>query len=109
MFVDTRPLPQGESFEADICIVGAGPAGIALAALLSRAGIRVVLAESGGLERDPATQALNDGESVGLGYRVDKSRLRYFGGAGNHWAGNCRPLDSGNFAARNWLSHSGWP
>src|SRR5450755_214677 len=109
MFVDARSLPENENLQADICIFGGGPAGIALAATLSQAGIRVVLAESGGLESDPAAQALNDGESTGLGYRVNESRLRYFGGAGNHWAGNCRPLDSGNFAARDWLPHSGWP
>src|SRR5947209_9852349 len=109
VFLDARSLPDGENLQADICIIGGGPAGIALATTLSKAGIRVVLAESGGLEPDPATQALNDGESTGLGYRINQSRLRYFGGAGNHWAGNCRPLDSIGFAARDWLPHSGWP
>ena len=109
VFLDARSLPDGENLQADICIIGGGPAGIALATTLSKAGIRVVLAESGGLEPDPATQALNDGELTGLGYRINELRLRYFGGAGNHWAGNCRPLDSIGFAARDWLPHSGWP
>lgn len=109
MFVDARTLPASENLETDICIVGAGPAGIALATALSGMGRRIVLAESGGLEFDPATQALNDGESVGLSYRVNESRLRYFGGAANHWAGNCRPLDPSNFETRSWLPHSGWP
>jgi choline dehydrogenase-like flavoprotein len=109
MFLDARTLPASENLEADICIVGAGPAGIALATALSGTGRRIVLAESGGLEFGSATQALNDGESVGLSYRVNESRLRYFGGAGNHWAGNCRPLDPSNFQPRSWLPHSGWP
>ena len=87
MLVDARTLPAGENLEADICIAGAGPAGIALATALAETGRRVVLAESGGLEFDPATQALYDGELVGLGYRLNASRLRYFGGAANHWAG----------------------
>jgi len=108
MFVDARS-PPGETLDADICIVGAGPAEIALATALSGMGRRIVLAESGGFESDPATLALNDGESVGLSYRVNESRPRYFGGAGNPWAGNCRPLDPSNFVARSWLPHSGWP
>jgi len=109
MFLDARSLPAGEKLEADICIVGAGPAGIALAKALSGAERRIVLAESGGFEFCPATQALNDGESIGLSYRINESRQRYFGGAGNTWAGNCRPLDPSNFEARGWLPHSGWP
>src|SRR5664279_5645325 len=109
MFLDARSLPAGEKLEADICIVGAGPAGIALAKALSGAECRIVLAESGGFEFCPATQALNDGESIGLSYRINESRQRYFGGAGNTWAGNCQPLDPSNFKARGWLPHSGWP
>jgi choline dehydrogenase-like flavoprotein len=109
MFVDARTLPAGENLEADICIVGAGPAGIALATALSGTGRRIIVAESGDLKFSPAAQALYDGESVGLSYRVNESRLRYFGGAGNHWAGNCRPLDPSNFEARSWIPHSGWP
>jgi choline dehydrogenase-like flavoprotein len=109
MFVDARTLPVGENLETDICIVGAGPAGIALALALSGSARRIILAESGGFESDPATQSLNDGESIGLSYRVNESRLRYFGGSGNHWAGNCRALDTRIFKVRNWLPHSGWP
>jgi choline dehydrogenase-like flavoprotein len=109
MFVDARTLPASESLEVDICIVGSGPAGIALATALSGFGCRIVLAESGGLEPDPKTQALNDGESVGLGYRINESRPRYFGGAANQWAGNCRPLDASDFKSRPWIPHSGWP
>src|SRR5437763_14685644 len=103
MFVDARALPANETLEADLCIVGAGPAGIALASGRSGMGLRIVLAESGGLEFGRATQALYDGDSVGLSYRINGSRLRYFGGAGNHWAGNCRPLNASNFAARAWV------
>jgi choline dehydrogenase-like flavoprotein len=109
MFVDARNLSTNERLEADICIVGAGPAGIALATALSGTERRIVLAESGGLEFSAATHALNDGQSIGLSYRINESRQRYFGGAGNTWAGNCRPMDSGIFEARSWLPHSGWP
>ena len=109
MFVDARTVPHSDQLEADICIVGAGPAGIALATSLSGFGRRIIVAESGGLEPDSATQLLNDGETVGLSYRVNESRLRYFGGSGNHWGGGCRPLDSSDFVGRDWVPDSGWP
>jgi choline dehydrogenase-like flavoprotein len=109
MFVDARTLPAGENIEADVCIVGGGPAGLAVATTLSGLGRRIVLAESGGFAPDPATQALNEGMVVGLNYRISESRPRYFGGAANDWAGNCRPLDPHDFPARSWLPHSGWP
>jgi choline dehydrogenase-like flavoprotein len=109
MFVDGRSVPSDEELHADICIVGAGPAGIALATSLCGSERRILLVESGGFEPDAETQTLNDGETVGLGYRLKVSRLRVFGGAGNHWAGNCRPLDEKNFTAREWVRFSGWP
>ena len=109
MFVDARTLSVDESLASDICIVGSGMAGIAIATALSGTGRRVLLVESGGFDSDPATQSLNDGESVGLGYRINESRIRYFGGSGNEWAGNCRELDAANFKHRRWVPHSGWP
>ena len=36
-----------ETVEADVCIVGAGPAGIAIARELDRHGVRVCLLEAG--------------------------------------------------------------
>jgi choline dehydrogenase-like flavoprotein len=109
MFVDARTLSVDESLASDICIVGSGMAGITIATALSGTGRRVLLVESGGFDSDPAIQALNDGESAGLGYRINESRIRYFGGSGNEWAGNCRELDAANFEHRSWVPHSGWP
>jgi len=48
MLVDGRALGQGDVFETDVCVVGAGPAGITLALELARSGCRVSLLESGG-------------------------------------------------------------
>jgi choline dehydrogenase-like flavoprotein len=110
MFVDIRTLPAGTRIETDVCIVGAGAAGITLARELSRAPFRVCLVESGGLQFDPQTQALYRGESVGIPYHpLDTSRLRYFGGTTNAWAGVCRPLDEIDFESRSWIADSGWP
>ena len=52
-FIDARELEPGRRLDADLCIVGAGAAGLALADALAGSGREVVLLESGGLERDP--------------------------------------------------------
>jgi choline dehydrogenase-like flavoprotein len=110
MIRDGNGVPAGSTLEADLCIVGAGAAGISLAQKLVGSGLRVIVLESGGREPDAATQRLYAGESVGAAQPpLDASRLRRFGGTTNHWAGWCRPLDSADFAAPAWVPESGWP
>lgn len=50
MIIDSLHPGVRESVSCDICIVGAGPAGIALALELAHAGKDVVLLESGGMK-----------------------------------------------------------
>jgi choline dehydrogenase-like flavoprotein len=109
MFADARRLDDGTRLEADIAIVGAGPAGITIARAFAGSRFRIALVESGGLEFDPEVQDLHAGASTGIQYPVAGSRLRYFGGSSNHWGGYCRPLDPIDFEAREWVPHSGWP
>ncbi len=110
MFVESRSLPDGTIIESDICVIGAGAAGIAIAHALIGTGLRVALIESGGLEFESPTQALAAGTIKGPGKEpTDVSRLRYFGGSTNHWAGWCRPLDAIDFAHRPAIPGSGWP
>lgn len=49
MMKDARELPPGSQIEADLCIIGAGPAGLAMALRLDGAPFRVAVLESGGL------------------------------------------------------------
>ena len=109
MFVDARTLSDGHAIEADICIIGAGAAGITLARELSGSTLRVCLLESGGFKPDSRTQALYRAESEGLQIDPVESRLRMFGGSTNHWTGWCRPLEPIDFEKRDWLPYSGWP
>ncbi len=98
MFNDARQVPAGTTLEADLCIVGAGAAGITLAHRLRDSGHRILLLESGGMEFEQPTQALYAGESRGVqGEALDATRLRFFGGSTNHWGGWCRPLEAGDF------------
>lgn len=109
MFVDARNLPPGTIIEADLCIIGGGAAGIAIAREFVGDGLRVCILESGGTAFEEETQALTRGECVGLPYELDTTRARYFGGSTNWWAGFCRPFEDYHFLRRPWIPHSGWP
>ncbi|HEY4041780.1 MAG TPA: GMC family oxidoreductase [Rhodopila sp.] len=110
MIIDANNLPRDTGLDADICIIGAGPAGIALAREFDATALRVIMLEGGKLRRSRAGQALYKGESVGLHYEaLDQARSRYFGGSSNCWGGFCRPLDAHDFEVRDWVPNSGWP
>ena len=110
MLRDARELEAGIVIECDLCVVGAGAAGITIARALANTGIRLCLVESGGLEFEEHVQALFKGRNIGLPYfDLDICRLRMFGGTTNHWEGRCRPFDAIDFEERDWVPHSGWP
>lgn len=110
MFIDLRKESGPDEIQADVCIVGAGAAGISLALELAGTSLDVCILESGDFEYDAATQALAAGDSVGLPYYpLIATRLRYFGGTTNHWHGVCRPLDELDFQERDSIPYSGWP
>ena len=110
MFIDFGELEDGTEIRADLCVIGAGPAGISIALALESSGLDVCLLESGDLAFDGATQALYQGSNVGLPYfDLTAPRLRYFGGTTGHWSGWSNQLVPGDFESRDWISHSGWP
>lgn len=110
MILSTDDLPAGSPFDTEICIIGAGAAGITLARRLLAQGQTVCLVESGGRDYDDTQQQLNAGDNVGTEYYdlVD-SRLRIFGGTTAIWGGRCAPLDPIDYRKRPWIEHSGWP
>jgi 2-polyprenyl-6-methoxyphenol hydroxylase-like FAD-dependent oxidoreductase len=61
MFIDLRVIPDGTDITSEICIVGAGAAGITLARELNGSGLTCALLESGGTEFDSRTQQLYAG------------------------------------------------
>ncbi len=112
MFVDGRELESGTEVEADVCIVGAGFAGIALAMELMDSKLSVALLESGGFQESPKHEALLEGTFDGPHKNknyLHTSRSRYFGGTSAKWLGICRPLDPIDFEHRPWVADSGWP
>lgn len=110
MYIDSRSLSKKTVINTDVCIVGAGAAGITLAREFKGAPFKVCLLESGGLDYDVETQSLYKGENAGHPYYpLEAARLRFFGGTTNHWNGACRPLDAIDFETRAWVPYSGWP
>ncbi len=111
MFVDARSVPTGSVIETEVCIVGAGAAGITLAREFTNSSFRVILLESGGAELEQATQDLYAGSDIGRPYDFfPASRLRYFGGTTNHWGGVwCDMPNSLDFEMREGVPYSGWP
>lgn len=93
----------------DVCIIGAGPAGITLALRLAEAGWSVVLLEGGGHEYSPRSQAFYKCTSTGVELYAEETRLRYLGGTSNHWAGRCRPFTASDFAVAPPVDLPGWP
>jgi choline dehydrogenase-like flavoprotein len=132
-FIDLASVAPGTTFEADVAIIGSGPAGLAIAKefLDSRASVLVV--ESGGFAEEARFAALNVTESLGdpardVATRDRRTRLhgtsapnwtdeeqpygarcRVFGGSSQVWAGKSATFDKIVFDKRDWVPHSGWP
>lgn len=97
--------------KADVCIVGAGPVGIALALECERLGLRVTLLESGSDGFDADAQALARTEIVDPGRHAtsDLAVRRGLGGTSALWSGRCLPYDDIDFERRAHVAESGWP
>lgn len=94
----------------DVCVIGAGAAGITLANALASQNRSVLLAEAGALEYSQRSQDLYRGQVVGDPYfDLAATRLRFFGGTTNHWGGLSRRLDAHDFLPKRASSLTGWP
>lgn len=111
MIIDSYELPDGQTLLADVCIVGAGAAGIAMALEFAGTGTEVLLLEAGGRGEESETQALYAGSvaDARLHSPPDRYRQRRFGGTTPIWGGRCMPFDAIDFEARDYVPYSGWP
>lgn len=104
-----QALPDPNSI-ADICIVGAGAAGIVLAVELARQNQNVLLLEAGGHDVEDASQEPYRSEVVGLPHTgIHTGRFRAKGGTTTRWGGQILELDEADFDARPGVEASGWP
>lgn len=109
-FIDAKRDELGSDMQANVCIVGAGAAGLSLARKLSKTVSDILLVESGDFALDGVTQSLFSGHQLGLPYHALTScRLRYWGGTTNHWSGYCRANDPIDYEGRSELDLPTWP
>ena len=110
MILDGQQGLGHEPLRYDLCIVGAGAAGITLALELEGTGLRVCLLEAGGPGYEAETQRLLEGEVVGQPYPMLRDTLvGALGGSTIVWAGWCRPLEALDLERRDWCGAAGWP
>jgi choline dehydrogenase-like flavoprotein len=111
MIGDARQIQTGSVLRCDICIVGAGAAGIALALQFEHAPQNIIVLESGGARHDAANQALARGSVAGVMPHppLHRFRRRAFGGATTIWGGRCVPFDASDFGHRAWMPGKPWP
>lgn len=115
--IDTRILmlldPGGHDSvsPADICIVGAGPVGLALAFSCAEGGLTVTLVDSGDFGRKPGGQGLFGSLDITTEHHANLKLTshRGIGGASRLWGGRCVMLDDIDFEQRPHVPFSGWP
>ena len=123
MIVSALEWSEHREVTADLCIVGAGAAGLDMARFFNTAKVSVVVVEGGGLEFSQETQELHRFVSIGKDFRSkatefnphlapsyrSESRIRQFGGTTNIWSGKWKAHVPDDFQDKVWIPHSGWP
>jgi choline dehydrogenase-like flavoprotein len=109
---------EGTVLDTELCIIGAGPAGLTVANTLADRGRDVVVLESGTHHTDPAILALSEGDAEGDAYGgLRETRHRQVGGTSGLWntpvgesvGAKYAPLDAVDTEERPAIAGSGWP
>jgi len=108
--IHANELDPGSELETDICIAGAGAAGIALASELNNGPFDVCLLEGGEEYPSEPGAELDDFEVTGHPLNRPRTlRLRCFGGTTRATYGRCVLFDAMDMQERPWIDYSGWP
>jgi len=119
MKTNATELNDQQKIIADVCIIGAGPAGMATAHEFLNSDLNVTILESGGNQYINPVQMLSKGELSGDMFLVQElTHLRQIGGTANSWilqmtdeeyGYRYSPLDEIDFEKRDDFPYSGWP
>jgi choline dehydrogenase-like flavoprotein len=118
MLIDAPAMTPGSAVDAAVCVVGAGPLGIATALALADAGLDVVLLESGGLDHRPELASLEEPAEIHFARIASLGNTRQFGGNANAWqvrngisqrGVRVVPLTEADFEGHSGRPGSAWP
>ena len=118
MLADARNLTGGAILNADLCIVGTGPAAMSVALSFDGSPFSVLMLEAGGAEREANDDDARPADDMQFGSMSGLANLRALGGNANLWNIQTRqsprsvrllPMSEADFEHRSWLADSGWP
>lgn len=91
--IDSNKI-DAQTIQSDVCIIGAGPAGVSLAASMADSNLDIIIAESGGKKFDKTPNELNclNTESNFSNRQSKDLRVRQIGGTATVWAGRVVPF-----------------
>lgn len=101
MITKTWPGGPKDDLETDICVIGAGPAGISFARALIGSIFSICVLESGSFEPDIRAQMLGRGKVDSIHYSANAlsvGRERQFGGTSNQWLFRTQPGNGRKYA-----------
>lgn len=106
LFSNRPQLPK-----ADVCVIGSGPVGIALALACEARGLSVLLLESGGEPSGAMRGSLSGAriQNPETHAPMEIAVRRGPGGTSRWWGGRCVPFDEADFCMRPWSEGQGWP
>jgi choline dehydrogenase-like flavoprotein len=95
----------------DLCLVGTGPVGMAIALECERLGIDVLILEAGETAVNPALAESSRALIVDPERHADMeiAVCRALGGTSWTWGGRCVPYDDIDFAQRDFVADAEWP
>jgi hypothetical protein len=101
MLLDARSVPTGAIIETEVCIVGAGAAGITLARGNSQPLASALSCSKAAIPIWSRKRRSCTPVAIGRPYFDPRfHRLRFFGGTTNHWFGRCALPDPIDFETR---------
>jgi len=95
----------------DLCLVGTGPVGMAMALECERLGMVVLVLEAGETAVNPALAEASRAQIVDRDRHADMeiAVCRALGGTSWTWGGRCVPYDDIDFAPRSFVADAHWP